>query len=107
MDPVQSQPLHQVRPVIEDHRHAARLGDGRDHGRRRRDGGLVRRLQPDLQTGHVVRVQRRLQIGHEGGKVRDRRRGQQVEAAGGVWHGPGMRAPAVGVNPPVIRAGRN
>ena len=78
----------EVGTIVEDERHAAYLGQRRQRLDGAGDHLVVRVLQPDLERGHVTRIQRRLQPGGEPVQVRQARRCDEVEAAGRRVHDP-------------------
>ncbi|MNR24894.1 hypothetical protein D3C85_1420070 [compost metagenome] len=105
MDAVAAGGFRQIGPVVQDHRHAVRLGDRRQPGH----GGLdllVRGvLEPDLQSRDRTRRQGLLQQAREGLQIGDGRRRDQIQLTGGTGrkrsltsHAPALPVPAPGVN---------
>ena len=91
MHAVASQGRGQIGAVVQDHRHAAPLGDRRQTRHRRRDGDVVGGLEPYLQGRDRPGVQRTFELRREGLEVVYDRRGDQIELANVLRHVPQVR----------------
>jgi hypothetical protein len=86
MDAIAAEADGEIGPVVEDHRHAPRLGDRHEHIDRRSDDVVRSVLQPDLQRRHIARVQGMGEGAAELRQVVEPGRRDQVEAAEGFGH---------------------
>jgi len=82
MDSVAVQLRRQVRAIVQDHSHAAGLGDRLQGADGLGDRIVAHILQPDLQGGHIAAFQGLGEVAREPIQIGQDRRRNQIEAAG-------------------------